>query len=94
MSTTTVRLPEKLKRRVARAAKLAGTTAHGFIVDAIAEKTELSEQRSAFQQLAEARLAEVLATGETVAWSDARRYVEQRAAGQKVSRPPARKPGA
>lgn len=94
MSTTTVRLPEKLKRRVARAAKQAGTTAHGFIVDAIAEKTELSERRSAFQQLAESRLADVLATGETVPWSDARRYLEQRVSGQKAAHPSPRKPGA
>ena len=35
MSTTTIRIPEKLKTRVARAAKQAGTTAHGFMLEAI-----------------------------------------------------------
>jgi predicted transcriptional regulator len=94
MSTTTVRLPEQLKARVARAAKKAGTTAHGFILEAIAEKTEMAERRNAFQQLAETRLAEVLATGETVPWLDARRYVEQRAAEKMAARPSARKLGA
>lgn len=94
MSTTTIRLPEQLKGRVARAAKQAGTTAHGFILEAIAEKTEMSERRSAFHQLAESRLAELVATGETVSWSDARRYLELRAAGQTPARPSARKLGA
>ena len=87
MSTTSVRLPDKLKRRVARAAKQAGTTAHGFILEAIAEKTEMAERRNEFEQLAKSRLAEVLATGETVSWSEARRYLEKRAAGQKSTRP-------
>ena len=38
MSTTTIRLPPHLKERVARAAEIAGTTAHSFILAAIAEK--------------------------------------------------------
>jgi predicted transcriptional regulator len=46
MSTTTIRLPDELKARVARAAKRAGTTAHGFIVEAIAEKTGQGGQTS------------------------------------------------
>lgn len=93
MSTTTIRLPEQLKSRVARVAKQAGTTAHGFILEAIAEKTEMAERRNAFQQLADARFADVLAKGETVSWPDARRYLEQRASGQNPKRPSSRKSG-
>ena len=41
MSTTTIRLPKDLKERLVRAADRAGTTPHGFILEAIAEKTDL-----------------------------------------------------
>ena len=46
MSTTTIRLPQDLKERVARAAQRAGTTAHSFILEAIAEKAEQDERRA------------------------------------------------
>ena len=36
MSTTTIRLPDELKMRVADAAERAGMTPHGFILEAIA----------------------------------------------------------
>ncbi|MBI3937042.1 MAG: ribbon-helix-helix protein, CopG family, partial [Betaproteobacteria bacterium] len=44
MSTTTIRLPQDLKERVARAAKRTGATAHGFILEAIREKAEQEER--------------------------------------------------
>jgi uncharacterized protein (DUF1778 family) len=40
MFTTTIRLPGGLKSHVAAAAKRAGTTAQGFILEAIAERAE------------------------------------------------------
>ena len=55
MSTTTIRLPPDLKERVARAAQRAGTTAHGFILEAIAEKTEQADLRAQFRETAEQR---------------------------------------
>lgn len=87
MSTTTIRLPEHLKARVARAAERAGSTAHSFIVEAIAEKTELEERRGEFQDTAEQRYAEILASGKTVPWSEMRRYLERRLTGNKIARP-------
>ena len=91
MSTTTVRLPDKLKTRVAVAAKRAGTTAHGFILEAITEKTDEAERRCDFQDVAEKRYAEIVATGETIAWSEMRTYLEGRLAGKKPRRPAAKK---
>jgi predicted transcriptional regulator len=91
MSTTTIRLPQDLKDRVARAAKRAGTTAHGFILEAIAEKAAQEELRGEFFDTAERRYAEVVASGRTVPWNEMRRYLERRAAGAKASRPKARK---
>jgi len=91
MSTTTIRLPDDLKARVAAAAKRAGTTAHGFILEAIAEKTAQAENRADFTAEAEARYANIIATGETIPWSEMREYLKARAAGQDAPLPSARK---
>lgn len=47
MSTTTIHLPEDLKARIA-AAKRAGTSTHGFILEDIAEKAEQAERHADF----------------------------------------------
>lgn len=60
MSTTTIRLPEDLKARVAEAAKRSGTTAHSFILEAIAEKAEHEELRADFETVAEERYARII----------------------------------
>lgn len=91
MSTTTIRLPDDLKARVAAAAKHAGTTAHGFILEAIAEKTQQAELRADFDALAEGRFASILATGKTIAWQEMRGFLQARVAGKATKRPLARK---
>jgi len=91
MSTTTIRLPPDLKARVAAAAKQAGTTAHGFILDAIAEKTRQAELRTDFIAEAEARYEQITATGKTIAWEEMRKYLEARRTGKQARRPTARK---
>jgi predicted transcriptional regulator len=91
MSTTTIRLPKDLKARVAAAAKRAGTTTHGFILDAIAEKAEQEDMRAAFDAEAEDRYARIVATGKTIPWQEMRGYLEYRLAGKEVKRPFARK---
>ena len=90
MSTTTIRLPQELKDRVARAAERAGTTAHSFILEAIAEKADLEERRSEFQDTAEQRYAEIVASGKTVPWTDMRRYLQRRLSRTKAVLPKAR----
>lgn len=91
MSTTTIRLPEDLKVRIAAAAKRAGTTPHGFILEAIAEKAELEERRTDFNGVAEERYARIVATGKTIPWKEMRGYLEDRLAGKTTKRPVARK---
>ena len=91
MSTTTIRLPDDLKARVAAAAERSGTTAHNFILEAIAEKADQEEKRSDFHDLAEQRYAKIVASGKTIPWDQMRRYLEDRLAGKKVLRPTARK---
>lgn len=91
MPTTTIRLPEDLKTRVAAAAKRSGTTTHGFILEAIAEKTKLEDLRADFDAVAEERFARIIASGKTVPWQEMRGYLEKHLAGDAVKRPAARK---
>ena len=92
MSTTTIRLPQDLKERVARAAERAGTTAHSFMLDAIAEKADQEERRGEFQNTAERRYSEIVASGNTVPWNEMRRYLERRLTSDKIARPKPRTP--
>lgn len=91
MSTTTIRLPDELKARIAEAAKRAGTTSHNFILEAIAEKADLAERRAAFHALADERYADFLESGKSIPWEEARSYLKDRLAGKSVKRPVARK---
>lgn len=91
MSTTTIRLPDELKARVARAAERAGTTPHNFILEAIAAKTEEQERRAEFHALGEERYAEFLRTGKSIPWDEVRQYLLQRLAGNDAPPPVARK---
>jgi predicted transcriptional regulator len=91
MVTTTIRIPDDLKARVAAAAKREGKSAHSFILEAIAEKAEQEERRSDFDAVAERRFAEIVASGKTVHWSEMRAYLEDRLAGKTTRRPVAKK---
>jgi predicted transcriptional regulator len=93
MSTTTIRIEDDLKARIAIAAERAGKSAHAFIVDAISQKVEQVEAEEELQQLAQKRWAKVLETGQSVSWDDARQYLAARAAGRAAPRPAARKIG-
>jgi len=91
MSTTTIRLPKDLKTRVAAAAERAGKTAHGFILEAIAEKADREAQSAEFLDAAEKRYANIVASGKTIPWNKMRAYLEDRVAGRTAVRPSARK---
>lgn len=90
-TTTTIRLPEDLKARIASAAERAGKTTHSFILEAIAEKAELEERRADFDAEANARLVKIVESGSTIPWTDMRHYLEERLAGKQVPRPTAKK---
>ena len=93
MSTTTIRIDEELKERIAAAADRAGKTAHAFILEAIAETVEQAETDAEFHRVADDRWAKAMATGKTVPWDEARSYLEARARGETVHKPAARKFG-
>lgn len=90
MSTTTIRLEDELKARVAAAAQRSGKSPHAFIVEAIEQTVEQSEADDAFQRLADERWARLLETGKSVAFDEAKAYLEARAKGARTARPRAR----
>lgn len=92
MSTTTIRLPEELKVRVAAAAREAGASTHSFILDAITEKTQAQELRNDFQAEAQRRWQELQQTGKSVPWAEMRDYALALARGENPTAPVARKP--
>ena len=91
-STTTIRLEESLRARVAEVAERAGKTAHAFIVEAIAESVDKAELEEALHRVADQRWARVLMTGKTVPAADVRSYLQSRARGESPARPKARRP--
>lgn len=91
MSTTTIRLPDALKARIAKAAEAAGTTSHNFILEAIAEKADRAEQRAEFHALANQRYAQFLDSGKSIPWDEARAWLKQRLDDKSARRPAARK---
>ena len=93
MSTTTIRIEDDLKARVAASAARSGKTPHAFIVDAIAQTVAQAELDDELHRIAEDRWAELMATGKTVPWQEAKAYLRAKAAGGNPRRPAARKFG-
>ncbi len=90
VSTTTIRLTPELKVRVAAAARRSGTTPHGFILAAIAEKTDAEQRRAEFEAIALKRYDGIVASEPTIPWDEMRRYLRSRVAGKKARKPRAR----
>ena len=91
MSTTTIRLDDDLKARVAAAAERSGKTSHAFIIDAIAQTVAQTELNDDFHRVADERWEDILATGKTVSWDEMRAYLTARSRGETPRKPQARK---
>ena len=91
MQTTTIRLDDTMKERIAAAADHAGKSAHAFILDAISQTVDQSEIDREFNAIADDRWKGVLASGKTVSWDDAKAYLTAKSRGETQSRPMARK---
>jgi predicted transcriptional regulator len=90
-STTTIRLEDELKMRVAEAAARAGKTSHAFIRDAIVQTVEQAELDDALRHVADARWQKIAGGGETVAWSDAKKWLAATSQGETIPRPSSRR---
>jgi predicted transcriptional regulator len=86
-----LRLPEDVKKRVAKLAKAQDVTPHGFMLDAIREKLEAEEARAAFHADARRRLARMKKSGTGIPAEEVFEYLTQRAEGKPAVRPKSRK---
>lgn len=89
--TVSLRVPEEVKKRIAKLAKQQDVSQHGFMLEAIREKVEVEEARLAFHAEAERRLARMKKTGVGIPAEAVFEYLQQRAAGRKATRPKPRK---
>ena len=89
--TTTLRLPETVRKRIADAASKRGTTAHAFMLDAINDALVAAELQADMHQTADARMDQLLATGEGLLWDDVRPWLEAWAVGEDAAPPKPRK---
>jgi predicted transcriptional regulator len=86
-SSTTLKLSEALKERIAPLAKAAGKTPHAWMVEAIETQANLAEKRKRFVDHALASLAEYKRTGVAYAAEDVREYLAAKVAGKRPARP-------
>ena len=86
-----LRVPDDVKRRIAKLAKSRDTTTHAFMLQAIREKLAAEEARAAFYTEAQRRLARMKKYGRGIAASEVFDYLRDRAKGGKPSRPKPRR---
>jgi predicted transcriptional regulator len=86
-----LRVPEDVKKRIAKLAKAQDVTPHGFMLEAIREKLEAEEARAAFHDEAKRRLARMKKTGAGIPAEEVFEYLQQRGEGKTATRPRARK---
>lgn len=85
--TTTLKLSDTLKSRIAPLAQAEGKTAHAWMVSALELQAALSEKRAAFIADALASEQEALQSGSVYAAEDVHRYLRERAAGNTLTPP-------
>ena len=86
-----LRIPEEVKKRVARLAEAGDTTAHAFMLQAIRDKVEAEEARAAFHAEAEKRLARMKKSGKGIPAAEVFAYLGARGQGKRPSRPKPRR---
>ena len=85
--TTTLKLSDELKSRIASVAEASGRTPHAFMVEALDTQARLVEMRQSFINDAIASAAEIDAGGTLYAMQDVHAYILARTAGKTVKRP-------
>jgi len=86
-ATTTLKLPEALKKRITPLAEAAGKSAHAWMVEALETQAEAMEKRRAFLESALASEAEVERTGRVYKSDDVLAWFVARSSGKKAPKP-------
>jgi predicted transcriptional regulator len=90
-SSTTLKIPEELKRRVTEAAAAAGKSPHAFMVEAIDLQTQFAERRREFVGSALTAEQEVAQYGLVHDGDEVLSYLQARLSGAGATRPRKRK---
>jgi predicted transcriptional regulator len=86
-ATTTIRLPPKLRARLATLAKQTGRSAHSLIVEAVERHTDYEEQMRSLVKEALAADEDIDRTGEVYRAEDVHAWMERLARGGSPARP-------
>lgn len=86
-ATTTLKLPENLKRRIATLAKTAGKTPHAFMVEALETQAALAERRREFVASALVSEQEIAKYGLVYDADEVFSYLRAKLEGGKAKRP-------
>ena len=89
-TTTTLKLPDEVKRSAASAAKKRGVTPHAFMVDAIRQAAAAAENRARFVAEAIAARKQALKSGKAYDAAEVHEYLLQKITGGNPARPKAR----
>ncbi|MHB0975014.1 MAG: CopG family ribbon-helix-helix protein [Thiobacillus sp.] len=86
-ATTTLKLPEPLKARIAPLAEAAGKSPHAWMIEALEERVAQAEAYAAFMAEALEADREMTETGLGYAADDVHQYLLARLDGKPVKRP-------
>lgn len=87
MTTTSLKLPDDVKRLTIAAAQQQGITPHAFMVDAIRAAATCAERRAHFIADAIASREEAIKSGKGYAGVDVHAYLRVRAQGKSAPKP-------
>ncbi|MEO8143933.1 MAG: hypothetical protein ABI654_06920 [Betaproteobacteria bacterium] len=84
---TSIKLPEDLKKRIARVVKDTEQSAHGFMVEAIRNETERAEKRRGFLADAYAARLEFQRSGTGYALAEIKAHYRAKLQGKRSRKP-------
>ncbi|GIX27231.1 CopG family ribbon-helix-helix protein [Pelomicrobium sp. G1] len=86
-STTTLKLPQQLKERIAALAEQTGRSPHALMLEAIEREVARGERMRSFVEEAIAADRRIDATGEVFAADEVHAWIERLARKRKAARP-------
>lgn len=89
MATTSLKLPDELKRRAAAAAREQGVSPHAFMLNAIVQAASAAERPAKFVAQAEAARKAMMESGKGYDGDKVHSYLRSRILGRKSARPKA-----
>jgi predicted transcriptional regulator len=90
VTTTSLKLPDDIKKRAVSAAAELGVSPHAFMVSAIEQAAKATEQRVRFIADARAARQEMIETGKGLDADEVHAFLKAKVSGAKTAKPKAR----